>query len=363
VKRSTPPALEQDAPPFDATAFDATAFDATAYILPRQEAAWVERRAAAYIIRWAEPAARVDLAVSADSDAAEAQPLPATVDLAARCALVESLPRALGAARPAFRLRLDGRSLVVAERTLPLGSGVNFRDLGGYAAAGGRRTRWGRVFRAGSLADLSDDDVAYLGQLGLARSCDLRSTQEATDHPDRLPPGALGDHRPVVARVHPLRRMWAFYRKRSQVQALLADGYRVMLDQNAPLFAGLLRSAADPANLPLVVHCTAGKDRTGLAVALLLDVLGVPDEVILADYTLSNAAFDVLLGRMREQMQPLYSLGLSEAQARPFLLAEARTLESALAYLRRRHGSAETYLAKAGLDDTTLANLRATLLL
>ena len=128
------------------------------------------------------------------------------------------------------------------------------------------------------------------------------------------------------------------------------------------VFAGVLRLAADPANRPLVIHCTAGKDRTGLAVALLLLTLGVPEETVVADYTLSNHAFAVLAGRMRPEMARLYALGFGEAQLQPFLLAEARTLRGALATLRQRYGSVDWYLQRAGLGDDVVAALRDGLL-
>ena len=264
--------------------------------------------------------------------------------------------------RPYFLLDLDGRRLVVAERTLPLAGGVNFRDLGGDRTAGGRAVRWGRVYRAGSLAELTDDDVAYLGRLGLRLACDLRSAEEVARRPDRLPPGAAVLAQPIAAEVGRLRQMFTLFRLRHRIQELLQNAYTIMLDQNGPIYAAIIQMAADPANLPLVVHCTAGKDRTGLAAALLLLALGVPEETVIADYTLSNHAFDVLAGRMRPEMARLYALGFDEAQLQPFLLAEARTLQGALAYLRRRYGSVEGYLRSGGLDGVTLERVRQTLL-
>ena len=182
------------------------------------------------------------------------------------------------------------------------------------------------------------------------------------ERPDRLPPGAVARHTAIAAEVGRMRRVLTLIRKRHRIQELLLDVYTVMLDQNGHIFADVIRAAADPANLPLVVHCTAGKDRTGLAVALLLLTLGVPEETVIADYTLSNRAFDLLSGRMRSEMEPLYRLGFDEAQLRPFLLAEARTLTGALAHLRRRYGSVEWYLLRSGLDEATLEQARETLL-
>jgi protein-tyrosine phosphatase len=250
----------------------------------------------------------------------------------------------------------------VAERTLPLSGGVNFRDVGGYGTVDGRAVRWGQVYRAGSLAELTDDDVAYLGRLGVRLSCDLRSAEEVDKRPDRLPPGATPLHRPIAAEVGRLRQMFTLFRLRHRIRELLQNAYTVMLDQNGAIFAEIIRLAADPANRPLVVHCTAGKDRTGLAVALLLLSLGVPEETVIADYTLSNNAFDVLSGRMRPEMERLYSLGFDEVQLRPFLLAQAETLAGALAHLRRQYGSVEGYLQAAGVENEDIERLRDSLL-
>jgi protein-tyrosine phosphatase len=321
--------------------------------LPLPVEAWVERHGDDLVIRWTPDAPLLMLYAGLDPDGRGGAPLPATIDTVGKSAVVK------GAAgeRTYFTLDFGHRRLVTAGRALPLPSGVNFRDVGGYRTADGRAVRWGQLYRAGSLADLTDEDVAALGALGLRLACDLRSADEVARHADRLPPGATHAHRPIVGEVSRLRRIITFYRKRHRVQELLEEVYRVMLDQNGPVFAGVLRLAAEPANRPLVIHCTAGKDRTGLAVALLLLTLGVPEETVVADYTLSNHAFEVLAGRMRPEMARLYSLGFGEAQLRPFLLAEARTLRGALAYLRRRYGGVGAYLRRGGLAEDTVEAL------
>jgi protein-tyrosine phosphatase len=347
-------------------------FTPTDFVISPAEEAWVERQPDGdLLIRWRQPAERVAVYVGDDPERLTADGRPLTAErvtsdelrvTSSELAAVVGRPSAAGIPRPYFLLDLDGRRFVVAERTLPLTGGVNFRDLGGYRTADGRAVRWGRVYRAGSLAELTDADVTYLERLGLRLSCDLRSPDEAERRPDRLPPGAAGLHRPIVAEVGRLRRIVTLFRLRHRIQELLQNAYVIMLDQNGAIFAEVIRLAADPANLPLVVHCTAGKDRTGLAAALLLLTLGVPEETVIADYTLSNRVFDVLAGRMRPEMERLYALGFGETQLRPFLLAEARTLTGTLAYLRRRYGSVEGYLACAGITVETLEQLRATLL-
>lgn len=321
--------------------------------------AWVERQDGVLRLRWTSHSPPAAVYAGPTPDVSGADTMAVTIDAAARCATVAPAP---SLPHPFFALDFEDRRLVVAERTVALPGGVNFRDLGGYRTAGGRAVRWGQVYRAGSLAELSDDDVAALGALGLRLVCDLRSPDEVARRPDRLPPGASYDHRPIVGEVGRLRRVVTLYRKRHRVQELLEEVYRVMLDQNSATFAAVLRLAADPANRPLVIHCTAGKDRTGLVAALLLLALGVPEETVVADYTLSNLAFEVLAGRMRPEMSRLYSFGFGEVQLRPFLLAEARTLRGALAYLRHRYGSLDWYFQRAGLDDVVVERLRAELL-
>lgn len=342
----------------------------TDLIIPPPEEAWVERLPDGdLLIHLRQPVERAAVYASDSPDGLTAAGRPLTVVRGTRDELrvTRAALSAAGGQRPAgarlyFHLDLDGRRLVVAERVLPLDGGVNFRDVGGYRTGDGRAVRWGRVYRAGSLAELTVEDVAYLGRLGLRLSCDLRSAEEVERRPDRLPPDVTVLSRPIAAEVGRLRRVWALFRLRHRIQELLQNAYTIMLDQNGPLMAEIIRLASDPTNLPLVIHCTAGKDRTGLAAALLLLALGVPEQTVIADYTLSNRAFDVLAGRMRPEMERLYAFGFGEVQVRPFLLAEARTLAGALAHLRRRYGSVEWYLLRSGLDEATLERARETLL-
>lgn len=346
-----------------------THFSPTDHVIQPSEPAWVERLPdGGYAIHWQGAAERVAVSIL-DAPDPDAEPLARyEFDVAPADRSVVIRPPSDTDYRPYFLLDLDNRRHLIAERTLPLPSGVNFRDIGGYQIAGGYRTadgravRWGQVFRSGSLAELSDEDLAYLGQLGLRLSCDLRSPEEVAARPDRLPAGAAVRPMPVAAQTSRLRRVFTLFRLRHRVQELLLNVYTVMLDQNGPLFAELIRLAADPANRPLVIHCTAGKDRTGLAVALLLLTLGVPEETVIADYTLSNHAYEVLAERMGPEMERLYAFGFEQSQLRPFLLAESRTLTSALAHLRRRYGSVESYLSRAGLDEATIEQARQTLL-
>mgnify|MGYP005847631113 CR=1 FL=1 len=269
------------------------------------------------------------------------------------------------AIRHYFRLVFDdGAALTVAERFLPLAGGVNFRDIGGYLTDDGARVRWGLVYRSGGLADLTDDDMAYLERIGLRLACDLRTGREATANPDRLPPGVEYLPAPVLGDSETSFGPRKILLNLGRLDAIVTGSYTaVMLDQKAAVFGGWLRRLADPASVPAVIHCTAGKDRTGIAIALLLALLGVPEEVIVADYSLSNLYFEHFRETMAPYTDRLAQLRLDVSDVLPLLSADPRTMRASLAHLRARYGSVAAYLSgPAGLDAETLARIRAALL-
>jgi protein-tyrosine phosphatase len=145
---------------------------------------------------------------------------------------------------------------------------------------------------------------------------------------------------------------------------MLLEGYtRVMIDRNARLFGGIFRRLADDDGLPAVIHCTAGKDRTGIASALLLAALGGPEATIIADYSLTNRDYAHIYELVKAQMAPLTRFGLTADDLHPLMLANPETLRAALRYLHQHYGDVETYLReRAGVDEATLARLRNTLL-
>jgi protein-tyrosine phosphatase len=177
------------------------------------------------------------------------------------------------------------------ERHIPLAGQPNFRDLGGYAAGDGRRIKWGLVYRSGELSQLSDDDVSKLGDLGIRTVVDLRSVEEVSARGDgRLPPGAKLLPTPITssdifAKLIPMFLEGDFSKLPPD---LLDQVNRALVREFTAQYASLLRALGDPANRPLVFHCTQGKDRAGFGAAMVLSALGVPWETVLEDYLLSN---------------------------------------------------------------------------
>jgi protein-tyrosine phosphatase len=175
------------------------------------------------------------------------------------------------------------------QRVLPLEGGQNFRDLGGYRTTNGRTVRWGLLFRSGSMHYLTAADFAYLETLQIRTVCDLRSTSERKIEPVAWPAGEtpriFADDYKMDTALPPTIKTG------EQARAIMAAMYPRFLEQfngqYRRMFAELLAGHA-----PLAFNCSAGKDRTGVAAALLLSALGVPRETVIQDYQLTNRYLD-----------------------------------------------------------------------
>jgi protein-tyrosine phosphatase len=136
-----------------------------------------------------------------------------------------------------------------------------------------------------------------------------------------------------------------------------------MIDQRADLFGQIFRRWLQPDQLPMAFHCTAGKDRTGVTAMLLLGMLGVSDELIVADYTLSNYAHESLKQSLMQNSGALKMLRLSASDLVPLLLAHPDTMRRTIEHVHQRYGGYAAYLTKqAGLSEAELDQLRASLL-
>ena len=178
-------------------------------------------------------------------------------------------------------------------RSVPLAGASNFRDLGGYQGRDGRTVKWRRLFRSDHLAALTPQDQDTLARLGVARSIDFRGQAESAAHAYRLP-GV--DYRHLVIEPTVIQRALELQRAGQHLTAqdavaLMQATYRGFVRESAPRFAELFRLLLDAQDAPLVFHCTAGKDRTGFAAALILHALGVPRAVVMHDYLLTNTLY------------------------------------------------------------------------
>jgi len=246
------------------------------------------------------------------------------------------------------------------ERLVDLDGPANFRDLGGYRA-GTRRLRRGRVFRSDSLSRMTESDVRrVVDELGVVTVVDLRAGHEVEEYGH----GPLGSEGVVV---HHLPIADETRRDRVERPADAVDPstltldeiYGFMLERYAERFVAVLRTLADATTHPIVFHCAAGKDRTGLVAALLLSLLGVDDETIAADYALTSEHIDELMDRHRAQAA---ATGSTIEVTDALLASEARVMRIVLSEMRAKYGSAEAYLHANGLETEAVASLQASLL-
>ena len=234
----------------------------------------------------------------------------------------------------------------------------NFRDLGGYATADGRRTVWRTLFRADGLHRLTAADIATLEPLGLRTVIDLRSAPEL-DERGRFPV----DSHPVVFHHLPIiDATWAVADRRTydRDEDFLIWAYQEMLTIGAPRFAAAFEALAEPGALPAVFHCAAGKDRTGLLAALILGALGVSDDDIVADYTLTVEG----MVRFRAWAAREWPEWLERMATMPpaFTAALPDAMRHIIEELSAEHGSTRNYVRSIGVSDATLATLEAVLL-
>jgi protein-tyrosine phosphatase len=256
------------------------------------------------------------------------------------------------------------------ERQVSLSRQANFRDLGGYEAADGRRVKWGLVFRSGELSQLDDADVETLQNLGIKTIIDLRSKEEITARGEsRLPAGATLRAMPIASsdmfsKIIPMMLAGNF----AEVPTNLLDQVnRLLASSFTAEFGELLRLLADPGNRPLVFHCTQGKDRTGFGAAVVLSALGVPWHHVVEDYLLSNhyrrAENEKLLGMLRGFAGDGQSEEIAFERVQGLLYVKETSLKAALDEMVDRHGSVEGYLTQGlGFSRDSLERLRDDLL-
>jgi len=248
------------------------------------------------------------------------------------------------------------------EELVRLASADNFRDVTGpdaaYVAADGRPLRRGAVYRSNEL-QLSHGDAATLAELGVGAIYDLRTDHEIEAHPDVAVPGATWTH--VEVRGIPMEAV-SDLADRATAHDVMLRVYRgfVEIAGARDAFAALFRAIAEGAgdDSTVLFHCTAGKDRTGWAAALLLHLAGVDDETILADYLLTNTfssgTREKYLGLVREH------LGADKVDVyERVMVADEAYLQAGYDAIAAAYGDRVGYLREGlGLDDAVLTRLR-----
>ena len=242
---------------------------------------------------------------------------------------------------------------------IELQAASNLRDFGGLPAAGGRRIRHGLLFRAPALIALTDTDTATIAALGLNSVCDLRGVRERAVNPVGL--GTTHDlhfaiEPSVGAGLKDILRTGQIsgHMSPGDMRALLKDAYEAYALVAYPQYRLLFAQILAPGGLPLLLHCSAGKDRTGFGSALILTALGVAWDDIVADYLATNTQW---------RREIASSFDLPDDVKEVLLGAHLELLTAAFDAIRARFGTLDAYLQQAiGLDAAARVRLAELLL-
>lgn len=220
---------------------------------------------------------------------------------------------------------------ITPDRLLPIEGAYNVRDLGGYKTADGKRVKWQKVFRSGDLNHLTDTDLVCLNEIPIISFVDFRDSVEIATAPDKRPaslehifmlninPGSISDLKEIQA---------------TNSGTILVEANKMLARDFQLAYKEFFRILMDEANIPLLFHCSAGKDRTGFAAALFLASLGVDHETIMQDYMLSAEYVKEKYAAMVEQYPPLA----------PVMTVKPEYLQAAFDVIDQEYGGMENYL-------------------
>jgi protein-tyrosine phosphatase len=342
---------------------------ASASALARDSAGIVAATATAsdgvYTITWTAPVPAAVVTVRVSPDPSAAPPAMKVLGTSRGNTFTAKDPVGPGM-RPYFYVATtDGNGVRVATRLVPLEGASNFRDLGGYPTQDGKHVRWGTMFRSNALADLTERDYRIVDALNIKLVNDLRSNEERRNQPTvwrGTAPAFLNS--PKESTQQTMRILFGSGTPTAaSARAHLIEFYRQMpavyAEENRAMFDRLVRGET-----PVIVHCTAGKDRTGFASALILSALGVPREVIEHDYSLS-AGYRAA-GAQRYGESPGLKANMAVySTAPPEVMDELNKsdpayIAAALDSISSSYGSVDAYLDKEmGVGSAQLAKLRA----
>ncbi len=276
-----------------------------------------------------------------------------------------TVPALAATGRPYFTLVPDrGTALTTADRGLHFASVPNWRDIGGYRTDDGHWVRMGMIYRADQLDKVSDADMTRIDALNPAVIIDLRTKSERSREPDKIPPRARGLVLDVAADSAgtlggDMREAMAAISTGKGAEMLTAANRDfVSLPSALTAYTGMMRELLQEKDGAIVYHCTAGKDRTGWATAIILSILGVPRDTIMADYLLSNqylkAKNEATIAMFKKSGAPFDVSNLE-----PVITVRPEYLQAAFDEVDRKFGSFDAYAHKGlGLTDADIAALR-----
>jgi protein-tyrosine phosphatase len=261
------------------------------------------------------------------------------------------------------------------DREIHLKGTSNTRDIGGYQTSDHRTLRWRQIIRSENLSRLTASDFQQLEELGVKTVIDLRTDREHEqsptvwqgDHPPRFYHFPIGDaHNDWFNAQRKLLKGNRFTEEQSLEH--MVEGYRMIADEGPSSFRKLMDLVLDQSNWPVLIHCSAGKDRAGVATALILEALGVDRETIMEDYLLTNEISrtqekSVLISKERSKSGRggRFGRGPSAEAWFPIVGVQAEMLEAFYASVDEQYGSMDAFLTELGVDQDVRMALAAAL--
>jgi protein-tyrosine phosphatase len=245
----------------------------------------------------------------------------------------------------------------------------NFRDLGGYPTADGLHLKKGLLYRSDHLKKTSTGDEKVIVALGIKTVYDFRSEKERQKAPQTLSKISSLEVVNLPISYAPMdtaltrRKILRGEVEKGDFHLAMIESYRAYALEYLAELSTLLFGLSDPSTLPALLHCTHGKDRTGVAVAIILRALEVPQETVMEDYLLSNKFWESEAARLSCFASCASFFRTPRDEVRALLEVRPEYLEAAFTAIDEHYGSFENYLGQGlGIDEPTLQRLRTELL-
>lgn len=254
--------------------------------------------------------------------------------------------------------------------TLPtdirLSGAPNFRDLGGYPARDGQTLRRGILYRSGELSELTAGDIQTVRQLGIRTVIDIRAAEESKSKPDRLPEGLNVIHLPIHSGVDDptrLKSIRTFARRDFDVEAFTRQFYHRIAFDHRTQIGQIIGQMSRTENLPAIVHCTGGKDRTGVVSALIQLFAGVSMENVMKDYLMTNERMISVFTEYARKYRWLKLFGVSIEKFTPLAESRSEYLATVLKDIFSDYSTPDRYFQEGcGVAPDTLERFKSLLL-
>lgn len=245
--------------------------------------------------------------------------------------------------RSYFQLVTSEGKAILAERHLPMTGGYNYRDLGGFKTTDGKFVKWGKIFRSDDLNHLTDQDLEYLSSVPLTSIVDFRSAEEMKQAPDKIPSSVKYNY-PYSITPGDLMAALNFESATPEQMNDMMKQLNVLLvadTASIKVYKDFFTLLQEDKELPLMFHCSAGKDRTGMGTALILFALGVDENLIIEDYLASNTYLGDKYASLLKERPTL----------EPVFVVKKEYIEAGFDKIKKDHGSIDNYLTNVlGVD-------------